>query len=172
MFFMSLFASSFCWRRFYRFTNFAGRSWCPEVGLRFLDLTSCDRSEVESRIPNPTSGRLDRVTCWCPEVGLGILDSTSERSQKVESRKRKRTSGHQERPAKVVDRKKRRRQNEDANNVLEHIKSMQNSLVFLGFRAQREISDDCNKYECQRDRGYRHFLNSPPQEFDEFPAEK
>ena len=60
-----------------RVDTFAGRSWCPEVGLRFLDLTSCDRSEVESRIPNPTSGRLDRVTCWCPEVGLGIPNLTS-----------------------------------------------------------------------------------------------
>ena len=69
--------ASFCCRRFFRSTTFAGRSWCPEVGLRFLDLTCCDRYEVESRIPKPTSGHLDRVTCWCPEVGLGILDLTS-----------------------------------------------------------------------------------------------
>ena len=71
------FACFFCSMSLIASTTFAGRSWCPEVGLRFLDLTSCDRSEVESRIPNPTSGRLDRVTCWCPEVGLGIPNLTS-----------------------------------------------------------------------------------------------
>ena len=70
----------------------------------------------------------------CPEVGLGNPDSTSERSQKVKSRKRKPTSGHQERPAKVVDRKKRRRQKEDANNVFEHIQTMQIHCVFVGFK--------------------------------------
>ena len=47
-------------------------SWCPEVGLGIVVLSFRDRSEVKSRIPNPTSGHLDRVTCWCPEVGLGI----------------------------------------------------------------------------------------------------
>ena len=68
--------ASFCCRRFFRSTTFAGRSWCPEVGLRFLDFTFCDRYEVESRIPKPTSGHLDRVTCWCPEVGLGVPNFT------------------------------------------------------------------------------------------------
>ena len=71
------FACFFCSMSLIASTTLAGRSWCPEVGLRFLDLTSCDRSEVESRIPNPTSGRLERVTCLCPEVGLGILFSSS-----------------------------------------------------------------------------------------------
>ena len=74
---MSLFASSFCWRRFFRSAIFLRRPWCPEVGLRFLDLTLCDRSEVNSRNPKRTSGHLDRVTCRCPEVGLGILNLTS-----------------------------------------------------------------------------------------------
>ena len=83
----------------------------------------------------------------CPEVGLGIFDPTSERSRKVKSRKRKPTSGHQERPAKVADRKKRRRQNEGANNVIEHSESMQNSLVFLGFEAHRDIRGDFNTYD-------------------------
>ena len=90
-------------------------------------------AKVTPGIPKRTSGHQQVTRLRCLEVGLGILDSTSERSQKVESRKRKRTSGHEERPAKIVDRKKRRRQNEDANNVFEHIKSMQNSLIFLGF---------------------------------------
>ena len=45
----------------------------------FCNLTFRDRSEVESRIPKPTSGHLDRVTCWCPEVGLGILDFACRR---------------------------------------------------------------------------------------------
>ena len=74
---LSLFAPSFCRRRFFRSATFAGRSWCPEVGLRFRDLTFRDRSEVESKIPKPTSGHLGRVTCWCPEVGLGIPNLTS-----------------------------------------------------------------------------------------------
>ena len=85
-------------------------------------------------IPKPTSGHQQVTPSRCPEVGLGNLDSTSERSQKVKSRKRKPTSGHQERPAKVVDRKKRRRQNEDANNDFEHIQTMQNHCVFIGFK--------------------------------------
>ena len=52
-------------------------SKCPEVGLRFRVPTFRDGSELESRIPKPTSGHLDRVTCWCPEVGLGIPKPTS-----------------------------------------------------------------------------------------------
>ena len=82
----TLLASSFCRRRFFRSATFAGRSWCPEVGLRFRDLTFRDRSEVESRIPKPTSGHLDRVTCWCPEVGLGILDFACRRRAVREGR--------------------------------------------------------------------------------------
>jgi len=39
----TLFASSFCRRRFFRSTTFAGHSWCPEVGLRFLDSAWCAR---------------------------------------------------------------------------------------------------------------------------------
>ena len=88
----TLFASSFCRRRFFRSTTFAGRSWCPEVGLRFLDSTFCDRSEVESRIPKPTSGHLDRVTCRCPEVGLGIPNSTSGHQKFLVSRSQFRNS--------------------------------------------------------------------------------
>ena len=90
--------------------------------------------EVKLGIPKPTSGHQQVTRSRCPEVGLGNLDSTSERSQKVKSRKRKPTSGHQERPAKVVDRKKRRRQNKDANNDFEHIQTMQNHCVFIGFK--------------------------------------
>ena len=144
---ITLFASSFCRRRFFRSASFAGRSWCPEVGLRFRDLTFRDRSEVESKIPKPTSGHQQVTRPRCPEVCLGIFHSTSERSRKVKSRKRKPTSGHQERPAKVADRKKRRRQNEDANNKIEHSESTQNSLVFIWFQAHRQIRSDFNTYD-------------------------
>ena len=57
------------------------------------------------------------------------------------------TSGHQQRPAKVVDRQKRRRRNEDANKDVEHIESMQNSLVFLGFEAHHDVRGDFNTYD-------------------------
>ena len=77
--------------------------------------------EVNLGIPKPTSGRQQVTRSRCPELGLGILDLSSERSRKVKSREPNPTSGHQQRPAKVVDRKKRRQQNEDANNVVEHI---------------------------------------------------
>ena len=50
---------------------------CPEVGLRFRVLTFRDGSELESRIPKPTSGHLDRVTSFCPEVRLRIPKPTS-----------------------------------------------------------------------------------------------
>ena len=99
--------------------TFAGDAVCPEVQLG---------------IPKPTSGHRQVTQSRCPEVGLGILDSTSERSRKVKSRKRNPTSGHQEPPAKVADRKNRRRQNEDANNVIEHISTMQNHVFFVGFK--------------------------------------
>ena len=103
--------------------------------------------EVKLGIPKPTSGHQQVTRPRCPEVGLGIFDPISERSRKVKSRKCKPTSGHQEHPAKVADRKKRRRQNEGANNVIEHSESMQNSLVFLRFEAHRDIRGDFNTYD-------------------------
>ena len=124
------------------------RSRCPEVGLGILDSRESQRAqEVPQSLAEPqrvreslrdsqTVPEFQKVpdSLRCPEVGLGNPDSTSERSQKVKSRKRKPTSGHQERPAKVVDRKKRRRQKEDANNVFEHIQTMQIHCVFVGFK--------------------------------------
>ena len=56
------------------------------------------------------------------------------------------TSGHQERQAKVADRKKRRQQN-GANKDVEHMESMHNSLVILGFPAHHEIGGDFNIYD-------------------------
>ena len=50
---------------------------CPEVGLRFRVLTFRDGSELESGIPKPTSGHLDRATSFCPEVRLRIPKPTS-----------------------------------------------------------------------------------------------
>ena len=47
--------------------------------------------------------------------------------------------------------------NEDANKDVEHIESMQNSLVFLGFEAHHDVRSDFNTYDGQRDRGYKHF---------------
>ena len=70
---------------------------CPEVSLRFRALTFRDGSELESRIPKPTSGRLDRCTSWCPEVGLRFLDLTFCDRSEVESRIPKPTSGHLDR---------------------------------------------------------------------------
>ena len=86
------------------------------------------------RIPNPTSGHLQLIAMISTFIRK---DQSDLRTQKTSN-----------------NRRSHRRRHEHTNKA---VKDMQNSLVFLGFQAHRDIRSHYETYDDERDRGYKHF---------------
>ena len=86
------------------------------------------------RIPNPTSGHLQLIA----------MISTFIRNDQSDLRTQKTSN----------NRRSHRKRHEHTNKA---VKDMQNSLVFIGFQAHRDIRSHYETYDDERDRGYKHF---------------